>query len=426
MVNADIPKEWVVKTIAQLGNYNPATVQTGPFGAQLHSSDYVDEGVPFILIKNLQDGGLDTTDMPHITYRDAHRLSLYALQTGDVVFSRVGRVGSCFLVETEQEGWMISGQMLRIRLPSDAIDRHYLIHALRSKPAQDRITGVSVGSTRQSINTQILESLKVLVPSFPEQRRIAEILDAADDAIRQTERVIAKLRQVKAGLLHDLLTRGLDAQGRLRDPVAHPEQFKDSPLGRIPREWEVKHLTEELSFPTGQVDPKQEPYRGWPLIAPDHIESVTGRLLAIQTAAEQNAISGKYAFEPGDVLYSKIRPYLRKAVLADCVGLCSADMYPLRPSSGLDSRFLLALILGEDFSRFASAVSMRSGFPKINREEFGEYETVLPPFEEQRCIAATLDAADARIRAEEATLAKLRQVKRGLMDDLLTGRVRVL
>lgn len=308
-----------------------------------------------------------------------------------------------------------------LRIRTDALDYRYLYYLLDLQHSH-----ITFDYTYKAHPSVIVNLYEVYDLPLSEQRRIAEILDAADEAIRQTERVIAKLRQVKAGLLHDLLTRGLDAQGRLRDPVAHPEQFKDSPLGRIPREWEVKHLTEELSFPTGQVDPKQEPYRGWPLIAPDHIESVTGRLLAIQTAAEQNAISGKYAFEPGDVLYSKIRPYLRKAVLADCVGLCSADMYPLRPSSGLDSRFLLALILGEDFSRFASAVSMRSGFPKINREEFGEYETVLPPFEEQRCIAATLDAADARIRAEEATLAKLRQVKRGLMDDLLTGRVRVL
>ena len=83
-------------------------------------------------------------------------------------------------------------------------------------------------------------------PTVEEQRRIADILDAADAAIRQTEAVIAKLRQMKAGLLHDLLTRGLDEQGRLRDPAAHPEQFKDSPLGRIPKEWEICDVLSEF------------------------------------------------------------------------------------------------------------------------------------------------------------------------------------
>jgi type I restriction enzyme S subunit len=162
------------------------------------------------------------------------------------------------------------------------------------------------------------------------------------------------------------------------------------------------------------------------LIAPDHIESGTGRLLAIHTAAEQNAISGKYGFEPGDVLYSKIRPYLRKAVLADRQGLCSADMYPLRPGPLLVPRFLLALVLSERFSQFATAVSMRSGFPKINREELAEYTTALPARGEQERIAAVLDAHDARIRAEETYRDKLAQVKKGLMEDLLTGRVRVV
>src|SRR5690606_32360514 len=78
--------------------------------------------------------------------------------------------------------------------------------------------------------------------SLPEQRAIAAILDAMDEAIRRTEALVAKLEKVKAALLHDLLTRGLDEHGQLRDPLRHPEQFKDSELGRIPREWEVKGI----------------------------------------------------------------------------------------------------------------------------------------------------------------------------------------
>ena len=77
--------------------------------------------------------------------------------------------------------------------------------------------------------------------TLPEQTRIAAMLDTVDEAIAKTEAVIAKLKQVRAGLLHDLLTRGLDENGQLRDPVAHPEQFQDSPLGRIPKEWKVLH-----------------------------------------------------------------------------------------------------------------------------------------------------------------------------------------
>ena len=277
------------------------------------------------------------------------------------------------------------------------------------------------GVTRDRVNLGNLLKFRVPVPPLPEQRQIAEVLDTVDEAIRKTEAILAKLKQVKQGLLHDLLTRGIDENGELRDPLRHPEQFKDSaPVG-----WSQQRLVDAVAFPRGQVDPRHEPFRSMILVAPDHIDSCTGRLLAQVSAAEQGAISGKYLFEPGDVVYSKIRPYLRKVVRVDFHGLSSADMYPLRAQRGLDSRFLLHLLLGEHFSRFAEIVSMRSGFPKINRTEFGEYTAALPPLPEQRQIAEVLDTADEAIRKTEAILVELKQVKKGLMEDLLTGRIRV-
>jgi type I restriction enzyme S subunit len=100
-------------------------------------------------------------------------------------------------------------------------------------------------------------------------------------------------------------------------------------------------------------------------------------------------------------------------------------MYPLRPTHETDSRFLLAVVLGEDFSRFASAVSMRSGFPKINRTELAEYRVAWPTLDEQRRIGSVLAVADSQQLSCEAELSKLEQVKAGLTVDLLTGRVRV-
>jgi type I restriction enzyme S subunit len=184
-------------------------------------------------------------------------------------------------------------------------------------------------------------------------------------------------------------------------------------------------LVSKIDFPEGQVDPRMSPWRDWILIAPDHIESGTGRLISTATAAEQQAISGKYVFAAGDVIYSKIRPYLRKAVLVAMGGLCSADMYPLRPKAGVSSRYLLAVVLGDQFSRFTESVSMRSGFPKINRSEMAEFSVGWPPADEQSRIAKVLDNSDAKQLAAENEHQKLCILKCGLMDDLLTGRVRV-
>jgi type I restriction enzyme S subunit len=161
------------------------------------------------------------------------------------------------------------------------------------------------------------------------------------------------------------------------------------------------------------------------LVAPDHIESETGRLIAKRSAAEQGAISGKYVFEPGDVVYSKIRPYLRKAFVADFDGLCSADMYPLSPRGETDSRFVLATLLGHAFSVFAESASARSGIPKINRDELAEFSVATPPPAEQNAIATALSDVDALLAKLGQLIAKKRDLMQGAMQQLLTGRTRL-
>lgn len=335
--------------------------------------------------------------------------------------------------------------LISVRAPVGAIniaDRDYCIGrglaAIRAQGIKPSLLGevivrqstalrrVAQGTTFEAINKKDLLTLKLNLPPKTDWSQLAEILDTLDTAIHEAEAIIGKLKAVKQGLLQDLLTRGIDVNGELRPPQAEaPHLYKQSPLGWVPQEWDFAPLVSKIDFPEGQVDPRRVPYRDWVLIAPDHIESGTGRLISTATAAEQQAISGKYVFQSGDVIYSKIRPYLRKAVLASDSGLCSADMYPLRPKTGIDSRYLLAVILGDHYSRFAESVSMRSGFPKINRKEMAEFSIGWPSSDEQSCIARILSDADIKQRTEEDQLEKLRLLKVGLMDDLLTGRVRV-
>jgi type I restriction enzyme S subunit len=290
------------------------------------------------------------------------------------------------------------------------------------------------GSGQPNLNKTLIEQLEVICPSFPEQRRIAEILDAADEAIRQAERLIAKLRAAKAGLLHDLLTRGLDEHGHLRDPQAHPEQFKDLPVGRIPQEWNVvafRGLLEVLyRYPTyygieyrnqgvpevrgelilddGTLDPRPDCYRcvseqtaaSFPRVrleAGDFVMSVRGTL-------------GKTAIVP---------PWLRGAVIT--ANLIRLQFNKARVVPEWANHFLLSKMFQDQLDLQTSATTIKT----IQAPALGSILLALPPLEEQGQIAIVLDIHDARIRAEEAALAKLRQVKRGLMDDLLTGRVRV-
>ncbi|WP_275401902.1 restriction endonuclease subunit S [Ruania rhizosphaerae] len=189
--------------------------------------------------------------------------------------------------------------------------------------------------------------------------------------------------------------------------------------------WGDVALLDLVTIKSGQVDPREAAYRGLPLIAPDHIASGTGRLIKRESAAAQGAISGKYLVRPGDVIYSKIRPYLQKAYKCDFDALCSADMYPLTPRRNADSSFILHTLLGHDFTNFAVSVSARSGIPKINREELAEYRMRVPSGAEQREIGLALDDADQLIDTLERLIAKKQAIKQGMMQQLLTGKTRL-
>lgn len=186
-------------------------------------------------------------------------------------------------------------------------------------------------------------------------------------------------------------------------------------LGRVPEHWEVRRFQRCVDIAEGQVDPSDPTYAEMALIAPNHIESGTGRLYGIETAADQSAESGKYECRAGDVVYSKIRPSLRKVCIAPVDCLCSADMYPLRPHSGLIGGYLFWTILSEYFSAFAVLESDRVAMPKINRESLKQLSVPMPPKAEQSAIATFLDHETAKIDAliaEQQRLIELLQEKR--------------
>ena len=353
------------------------------------------------------------------------------VKPGDVLVTKAGPRERCcvvvYVLDTPPR-LMVSGKMILLRPDLSKVNTVVLACLLAREDVQRYIDSRTTGMADAQLNftNELLLDTFVDVPPQHEQSKIARILTTLDHLIEKTESLIAKYQAIKQGMMHDLFTRGVDAHGHLRPTQAEaPDLYKQSELGWIPKEWEVGRLVNRITFPQGQVDPRRLPYRDWILVAPDHIEQRTGRLLGRQTAADQGAISGKYEFLAGDVVYSKIRPYLRKAILASEHGICSADMYPLRPLPALRSQCLLGIVLGEHFSRFAESVSARSGFPKINRSELAEYHASFPELNEQDRICRIIESHERQAEREQALLAKYKQQKTGLMQDLLTGKVRV-
>ncbi len=201
-----IPEDWDLGTLKKFSLTRDNPIQTGPFGAQLHSYDYVNEGIPLILINNIVNGKISTAGIPKITSHKAIALSKYRIKVGDIVFSRVGAVGRTALIEVGEAGWLISGQMLRIRLENHEINNKFLYYFTLTPEFQKQLISETVGTTRMSINTEILGKLLIIAPSPCEQRAIATVLSDMDAEITALEQRLEKTQQIKQGMMQQLLT----------------------------------------------------------------------------------------------------------------------------------------------------------------------------------------------------------------------------
>lgn len=274
---------------------------------------------------------------------------------GDIIFGR-RRAYQRKLAVADFDG-ICSAHAMVLRPKTDVVLTEFLPFFMQSDLFMSRALEISVGSLSPTINWKTLATQEFVLPPLKEQRQTATLLSAIEETI-------CVLQELKS--LAIMLWRSLSAREFGCD-----------------LDTDIEELSNHYDITSGQVDPADEAFASLPLIAPNHIESETGKLLQLESARDQNAISGKYLYESGAVLYSKIRPNLVKATIAPCKGLCSADMYPLLPKASIRSGYLLEILLSDRFTQYAVSGSMRTGMPKLNREHLAGYMCHIPTLQEQ-------------------------------------------
>lgn len=181
--------EYVTKPLSEI-----ASIQTGPFGSQLHKEDYVDEGTPIVTVEHLGARRFSEQNLPRVSDDDRERLSKYILCEGDTVFSRVGSVDRCSYVSKEYSGWMFSGRCLRVR-PMKELDPLYLYYYFTLETTKQFVRGIATGATMPSINTKFMGEIPVSYPSRFVQKKISDIFDAIDNRIEVNRRINDNLLQ---------------------------------------------------------------------------------------------------------------------------------------------------------------------------------------------------------------------------------------
>lgn len=379
------------------------------------------EELPFFKVASLEgadsEGGLTAPDH-RISRETAKRLGAHVFPPGTVVFAKVG--AALLLNRFRQliaEACLDNNMMGLEPFPEQVLPR-FLMYSMSTK---DLGLIANPGAVPSVNGSQIAEE-KIWCPSLNEQERIANFLDyktaRIDALIAEKEQLVERLSEYRKSVATTAITQGV--------PGTHSEFTDHSFLGSIPLKWRAGKFRHYVQIRSGQVDPEDGQYSSMTLIAPNHIESGSGRLLNTETAIEQAAESGKYWCDAGDVIYSKIRPALRKVTIAPFDCLCSADMYPLKGRLGLSNEFLFWYLLSEPFSVFAVQESVRVAMPKLNRETLADAVIPLPSSSEQLAIVSYIRERVALVDSvlEHAIehIARLREYRSSLISAAVTGQ----
>jgi type I restriction enzyme S subunit len=327
---------------------------------------------------------------------------------------------------------LICGYHLAILRPRNRVDPTWLAKQLAHSRARRYFATVATGSTRYGLSNSAISSFKFPLPPFQEQVLAGQILRTLDETIQKSERLIAKLRQVKQGLLHNLLTRGVDDNGELRDPELHPEQFKKSPLGLIPRNWALSAIGKFATVHSGKTPPRRS---GGRYYAPHGIPWVKTLDLNEGSIKQTDEYVTEMAFAevglellpPGTVLvamYGGWQQIGRTAIL-EIQATTNQAISALVPDEKSISPEYLLRALQHGRSRWKQVAASTRKDPNITKADVNYFVLPLPSLLEQTQISKMYRAILECLACEEMQTEKLRLLKQGLMEDLLTGCVRV-
>lgn len=414
--------------MSEVATINPETLGSGT--ERDLEFEYID-------LSSVSQGRIRWPSVTAQVFKTAPSRARRIVRQGDILFGNVRPDNRSHGYIPPHPSYLVASTGFTVlRAISGIAEPRFLFHYVLSDDIAAQARKVEVGSGYPAVNESDVERFEVPAASLPEQRRIAEILDTLDEAIRKTEQVIAKLQQMKQGLLHDLLTRGIDDNGEVRDQERHPEQFKDTQLGWIPKGWDaVPASTLLLGVEQGwSPDCEAEPAEkgSWGVL------KTTAVTWSRYDDSANKALPGhlrprpEYEVKANDVLMTRAGPNSRVGVVAlvtETQGrlMLSDKMYRLLPNTEKVSPEYLALALsGEKTQRHLATLKtgLAESQTNISQSIVLSLWIPLPGLAEQDRICDRHASLSRQAQLEALVLAKLLVLKKGLMNDLLTGRVR--
>ncbi len=410
-----LPPGWEATTLGEACRHGGGDIQTGPFGSQLHASDYVPEGIPTIMPQNIGDNRVIQDGIARITPQDAERLARYRLREGDIVYSRRGDVERRALIRKREDGWLCGTGSLRVRLRNGNISPIYASYYLGHPAVRAWIVRHAIGATMPNLNTSIMAAVPFVVPPKREQDAIAHVLSTLDDNIELNRRMNETLEAIAEGIFKSwfvdfdpVRAKAEGSDAGLPKPLSDlfPDSFEDSELGEIPKGWRVENVGDIIELAYGKAL-KEDARR------PGHIP-------VFGSNGQVGWHDEKLVDGPGIVVGRKGNPGIVTWAPTDFFAIDTT--FYVVPRNGLTSAYFLFYALrGQNLA----SLGADSAVPGLNRNLAYMSRMLVP-------VPAVVDAFDGCVRAlfdgrtqndeQSRTLAAQRDM---LLPELISGKLRI-
>jgi len=408
-----IPKEWSVSEIENLNLKNFPAVKAGPFGSALTKEVYVKTGYKIYGQEQVIKADHEYGDyfIDEVKFR---QLKSCEVTDGDILLSLVGTAGKLLVIPPNAQKGIINPRLLRFRFDKTKVNSDYFRYFFESDYIQNYLSSAAQGGTMAVLNAGMLKSLQIPLPKIKEQTAIANALSDVDTLINELEKLIAKKQAIKTATMQQLLT------GRTRLPqfALHEDGtkkgYKQSELGEIPEDWEVKTIGQLFTITAGG-DLRKNEYSN------DQTEVYQYPIFS--NAINKNGLYGYCSTHDycGNYLTITARGGIGHAVARTSEFCVIGRLLVLNPAASITCKFFEEFI-----NQYLEFANESTGVPQLTAPQVAKYSVMVPGEEEQTAIATILSDMDADIQTLQQRLNKTRQIKQGMMQELLTGRIRLV
>jgi len=363
-------------------------------GNAFSASNYVSDGIPLVRIGNVGKGVFVANDFVYISEDEHANNESVHLRENDILMGMTGELGKVARIGKKHLPAILNQRVGRVVFKDNDMDPEFTFQVFLSKDFISKLEKYFIGAAQKNISSSQVESIEVLLPPIKEQQKIAGILVTVDEDIAKTQEVIDATEKLKRGLMQQLLMDSDNLKGM---------SFS-----------ELVDLRKEKSRPEENNNEKY--------IALEHLGQGTGSLLSIGHSSDTKSVNS--VFKKGDILFTKLRPYLRKYLKAEFDGICTSELLVFIPKLQSDTDFIFQLVQSDSFIQHSVAKSFGTKMPRTDWGIVSEFEIQIPPPKRRQQIGEILSAVDEKISVNKKLKEKLTLLKKGLMQDLLSGTVR--